>query len=181
MTGTLFLRNVRPYAGDATDLLIEDGRIARIALGSTRRPVQPSRRAKVRSCCWASSRHTPISIRRCGACPGTRTKSARVLSRIDNERLNSRQLGIEPARQSARQCIQSSLMGTTYVRGHVDVDTDHGLRGHRRRDAHTRQLPRRRRHRDENARCTAFDLPDRRNVFPPATQPSTAHSTSAVI
>jgi cytosine deaminase len=33
MTGTLFLRNVRPYAGDATDLLIEDGRIARIALG----------------------------------------------------------------------------------------------------------------------------------------------------
>jgi hypothetical protein len=53
----------------------------------------------------------------------------RIVDRIDNERLNSRQLGIEPARQSARQCIQSSLMGTTYVRGHADVDTDHGLRG----------------------------------------------------
>jgi cytosine/adenosine deaminase-related metal-dependent hydrolase len=43
--------------------------------------------------------------------------------------MNKRRLGIDPARQSARQSIQSSLMGSTHIRSHVDVDTEHGMWG----------------------------------------------------
>ena len=36
---------------------------------------------------------------------------------------------MDPYRQSARQTIQSSIMGSTHIRSHVDVDTDHGMWG----------------------------------------------------
>jgi len=38
-------------------------------------------------------------------------------------------LGIDPARQSARQIHLSVSKGTTHIRSHVDVDTDSGLAG----------------------------------------------------
>jgi cytosine deaminase len=130
MTGTLLLRNVRPYAGDATDLLIEDGRIARIAPGLNAPPGATVEEGEGEIVLPGFvEAHTHLDKTMWGM-PWYRNEvGPRIVDRIDNERLNRRQLGIEPARQSARQCIQSSLMGTTYVRSHVDVDTDHGLRG----------------------------------------------------
>jgi cytosine/creatinine deaminase len=128
MTGTLLLRNIRPYAGAATDLLIENGRITRIAPALNAPPgatveegggdiVLPG----------LVEAHTHLDKTMWGM-PWYRNEvGPRITDRIDNERLNRRQLGIEPARQSARQCIQSSLMGTTHIRSHVDIDTDHGL------------------------------------------------------
>jgi cytosine/creatinine deaminase len=128
MTGTLLLRNVRPYAGAAADLLIENGRLTRIAPALNAPPgatveegggdiVLPG----------LVEAHTHLDKTMWGM-PWYRNEvGPRITDRIDNERLNRRQLGIEPARQSARQCIQSSLMGTTHIRSHVDIDTDHGL------------------------------------------------------
>ncbi len=53
----------------------------------------------------------------------------KLLDKIDNERLNKRRFGMDPYQQSARQTVQSSVMGSTHIRSHVDVDTDHGMWG----------------------------------------------------
>src|SRR5215469_8355205 len=128
MTGTLFLRNVRPYAGDATDLLIENGRIARIApvLNAPSGATVEEGAGEI-ALPGLVEAHTHLD-KTMWRMPWYKNEvGPHIVDRIDNERLNRRRLGIEPARQSARQCIQSSLMGTTYIRSHVDVDTDHGL------------------------------------------------------
>ncbi len=53
----------------------------------------------------------------------------RLIDKIDNERLNKRRLNMDPYVQSFRQTVQSSGYGTTHIRTHIDVDTDHGLWG----------------------------------------------------
>lgn len=53
----------------------------------------------------------------------------RLIDKIDNERVQRRKLGIEPARQSGRQVVQSVAKGSTHIRSHVDVDTEVGLAG----------------------------------------------------
>ncbi len=53
----------------------------------------------------------------------------RLIDKIDNERAQRRKLGIEPARQSGRQVVQSVAKGSTHIRSHVDVDTEIGLAG----------------------------------------------------
>jgi len=53
----------------------------------------------------------------------------RLIDKIDNERVQRRKLGIEPARQSGRQVVQSVAKGSTHIRSHVDVDTEIGLAG----------------------------------------------------
>ena len=52
-----------------------------------------------------------------------------LVDKIDNERLQRRVLGIDPARQSARQVVLALSKGSTHVRTHVDVDTEIGLSG----------------------------------------------------
>lgn len=53
----------------------------------------------------------------------------RLIDKIDNERVQKKKLGIEPARQSARQVLLSVSKGSTHIRSHVDVDTEGGLAG----------------------------------------------------
>jgi cytosine/adenosine deaminase-related metal-dependent hydrolase len=53
----------------------------------------------------------------------------RLIDKIENERRVKHQLGIEPQRQSERQCILSVAKGSTHIRSHVDVDTQDGLKG----------------------------------------------------
>ena len=128
MTDTLLLRNVRPYAGSTMDLLIENGRIARIAPALNPPPDAPIEEGGgeiVLPGLVEAHTHLDKTMWRM---PWHKNEiGPRIVDRIDNERLNRRRLGIDPARQSARQCIQSSLMGTTHIRSHVDIDTDHGL------------------------------------------------------
>jgi cytosine/adenosine deaminase-related metal-dependent hydrolase len=52
-----------------------------------------------------------------------------LVDKIDNERLQRRVLGIDPARQSARQVVLALSKGSTHIRTHVDVDTEIGLSG----------------------------------------------------
>lgn len=52
-----------------------------------------------------------------------------LVDKIENERLQRRALGIDPARQSARQVVLALSKGSTHVRTHVDVDTEIGLSG----------------------------------------------------
>jgi cytosine/adenosine deaminase-related metal-dependent hydrolase len=52
-----------------------------------------------------------------------------IKAKIDNERAMKRVLGIDPARQSARQVVMSIARGSTAIRSHVDIDTEYGLAG----------------------------------------------------
>jgi cytosine/adenosine deaminase-related metal-dependent hydrolase len=130
MTATLLLRNVRPYAGIATDILVENGRITRIAAGldAPSRAVVEDGKGEIALPGFVEA-HTHLDKTMWGM-PWYRNEvGPRLIDRIDNERLNRHRLGIEPGRQSARQTVQSSAMGTTHIRSHVDIDTDNGLRG----------------------------------------------------
>jgi cytosine/adenosine deaminase-related metal-dependent hydrolase len=130
MTASLLLRNVRPYAGSATDMLIENGKITRITPGieaPASVAVEDGRGEIVIP--GLVEAHTHLDKSLWGLPWYTNDVGPRLLDKIDNERENKKRLDIDPARQSARQTIQSSLMGSTHIRSHVDVDTEHGLWG----------------------------------------------------
>lgn len=130
MTASLLLRNVRPYAGPAVDMLIENGKISRIAAGIEAPAgvtVEDGRGEIVIP--GLVEAHTHLDKSLWGLPWYTNEVGPKLLDKIDNERENKKRLNIDPARQSARQSIQSSLMGSTHIRSHVDVDTEHGLWG----------------------------------------------------
>lgn len=126
----LLLRDVRPYAGPRADVLIRDGRIARI--GAVEAPPP--------DCAVEAGggdillpglveAHTHLDKNMLGL-PWYRNEvGPRLLDKIDNERENKKRLNIDPYVQSARQATQSCALGSTHIRSHVDVDTTHGLWG----------------------------------------------------
>jgi cytosine/adenosine deaminase-related metal-dependent hydrolase len=130
MTASLLLQNVRPYAGAAVDMLIADGKITQVGQNLTApagTPVEDGRGEIVIPGLVEAHTHLDKSL---WGLPWYKNEvGTRLIDKIDNERENKRRLDIDPARQSARQTIQSSLMGSTYIRSHVDVDTEHGLWG----------------------------------------------------
>ncbi|RDJ23156.1 cytosine deaminase [Bosea caraganae] len=126
----LLLRNIRPYAGAPTDMLLQAGRIARIGKGLTAPEgvaVEDGRGDIVLP--GLVEAHTHLDKSLWGLPWYVNEVGPKLLDKIDNERMNKRALGIDPYRQSARQSIQSSLMGSTHIRSHVDVDTEHGMWG----------------------------------------------------
>lgn len=130
MPAALLIRNVRPKAGPATDILIENGRIARIAPGIEPQPgIEVEDGADAIAIPGLVEAHTHLDKSLWGQPWYVNEVGPKLLDKIDNERENKRRLDIDPARQSARQAIQSSLMGSTHIRSHVDVDTEHGLWG----------------------------------------------------
>jgi len=130
MTASLLIRNVRPNAGTALDILVEDGRIARMAkdiAAPAGVPVEDGRGEIVIP--GLVEAHTHLDKSLWGLPWYVNEVGPKLLDKIDNERESKKRLDIDPARQSARQSVQSSLMGTTHIRSHVDVDTEHGLWG----------------------------------------------------
>lgn len=130
MTASLLLRDVRPYAGAATDILIEAGRIARMApdIQAPAGVTIEEGRGEI-ALPGLVEAHTHLDKSLWGQPWYVNEVGPKLLDKIDNERMNKRRLDIDPTRQSARQSIQSSLMGSTHIRSHVDVDTEHGLWG----------------------------------------------------
>lgn len=130
MTASLLLRNVRPFGGPATDMLIENGKITRVASGIAAPAgvaVEDGRGEIVIPGLVEAHTHLDKSL---WGLPWYKNEvGPKLLDKIDNERESKKRLNIDPARQSARQTIQSSLMGSTHIRSHVDVDTEHGMWG----------------------------------------------------
>lgn len=130
MPHDLLIRNVRPMAGPATDVLVKDGKIAAIGQG-----LSPAAGLMVEEgggdllLPGLVEAHTHLDKSLLGQPWYTNAVGPRLLDKIDNERLNKRRLGMDPYRQSFRQTVQSSRLGSTHIRSHVDVDTDHGMWG----------------------------------------------------
>jgi cytosine/adenosine deaminase-related metal-dependent hydrolase len=130
MSGSLLLRGGRPLGGAPADILVENGVIAAIGPGLAAPPgvaVEEAGGALVLPGLVEAHTHLDKSLWGMGwhrnqAGPG-------LLDKIDNERRLKRVLDIDPARQSARQAAVSVGHGSTHIRSHVDVDTDHGLWG----------------------------------------------------
>ncbi|WP_237214530.1 amidohydrolase family protein [Falsiroseomonas oryziterrae] len=130
MDDTLLIREVRPWGGPAADIRIEGGRIAAIganlAAPAGAQVMEGRGRIAIPGLVEA---HTHLDKTLLGL-PWYRNEvGPRLIDKIDNERRMKRALDIDPHRQSMRQALQSLGHGSTHIRSHVDVDTDHGMWG----------------------------------------------------
>jgi cytosine/adenosine deaminase-related metal-dependent hydrolase len=130
MSHDLLITDVRPHGGPAADILIRAGRIAAVGPGLVPPDgvtVEPGGGALAIP--GLVEAHTHLDKTLLGMPWYVNAVGPRLLDKIDNERAVKKPLGIDPYRQSARQAVQSAAFGTTHIRSHVDVDTDHGLWG----------------------------------------------------
>ncbi|MDN5786785.1 amidohydrolase family protein [Pseudorhodobacter sp.] len=123
----LLIKNLRPMAAAACDLLIRDGRIAAIGAG-----LEPGG-AAVEDAKGAIAipglveAHTHLDKTVWGMPWYAGRKGGVLQNLVDNERNERVPLGLDVHRQSMRHAIQLIETGTSHIRSHVDIDTDHGL------------------------------------------------------
>ncbi len=128
MTDTLLIRNVRPAGGAATDVLVRDGRIAAIGAGATGGDATFDAGGRLMIPGLVEA-HTHLDKSFWGMGWHKHTAGPALIDKIETERRNRREFGIEPDRQSGRLVAQMVKLGTTHIRSHVDVDTEVGLAG----------------------------------------------------
>ncbi|MDF2969939.1 MAG: cytosine deaminase, partial [Microvirga sp.] len=125
---SLTIRNVRPMGGEATLVILRDGRIA--AFGDeVREGEEILDGAGAILIPGLVEAHTHMDKTLLGMGWYRNEVGPRLIDKIDNERMQRRVLGIDPARQSARQAVLAASLGTTHIRTHVDVDTEVGVAG----------------------------------------------------
>lgn len=114
-------------AGQLCDLLIEDGKIARLGnfLDAGGGPVEDAGGAIAIPGLVES--HTHLDKTLWGMSWYTGRTGGVLQDLIENERNERIHLGLDVYRQSMRHAIQLIENGTSHIRSHVDVDTDHGL------------------------------------------------------
>lgn len=130
MSNDILLRNLRPFGAGTTDMLIRDGRIARIASGL------PAEDGLAQEDCGGAillpglvEAHTHLDKTLWGMGWREHQAGPALRDKIDTERRLRREWDIEPHRQSMRQALLSLSHGSTAIRSHVDVDTEVGLAG----------------------------------------------------
>lgn len=128
MTDTLLIRNVRPAGGAATDVLIRDGRIAAIGAGAAGADVTFDAGGRLMIPGLVEA-HTHLDKSFWGMGWHKHTAGPALIDKIETERRNRREFGIDANRQSGRLVAQMVKLGTTHIRSHVDVDTEVGLAG----------------------------------------------------
>jgi cytosine/creatinine deaminase len=129
MTGNLLVSNIRPLGGDPTDILIRNGRIS--TLGSQPVPADIPRLdgANRLALLGLVEAHTHLDKSLLGL-PWYRNEVGdRLIDKIDNERAVRRTLPIDPVQQSHRHAMLAVSHGSTFIRSHVDVDTECGVAG----------------------------------------------------
>lgn len=123
----LLIRNLRPMGAPVADLLIRDGRIARIAPGIDAPGVPVEDAAGAIAIPGLVEAHTHLDKTVMGMGWYENAVGTDLRAMIDNERRARRELGLDPARQSMRHALALLGNGTTHIRSHVDVDTENGL------------------------------------------------------
>ena len=126
MAAELLVRNVRPQGGALTDLHICGGRFA----AGPPPPGIPTLDGDGRIALpGLVEAHTHLDKSLLGL-PWYRNEvGPRLLDKIENERRVRATLPIDPRRQSELQARQSVGHGSTFIRSHVDVDTECGVSG----------------------------------------------------
>jgi cytosine/creatinine deaminase len=129
MSAALLIKNGRPLGGTPVDILIHGGKIAEIGanLAAPGATVEDAGGDLVLPGLVEAHTHLDKSLWGMGWRPND--AGPRLIDKIDNERRLKRAINIDPRRQSARQVVLSVSHGSTHIRSHVDVDTDHGLWG----------------------------------------------------
>jgi cytosine/creatinine deaminase len=126
MAADLLVLNVRPLGGDLEDILISAGRIARGPAPPGVPVLDGGGRIALPGLVEA---HTHLDKSLLGL-PWYRNEvGPRLIDKIENEREVRKTLPIDPRRQSERQAYLSVSHGSTFIRSHVDVDTECGVAG----------------------------------------------------
>lgn len=123
----LLLRNIRPMAGEHCDMLIRDGKIAGFGQfeAEAGMAVEDGEGAIVAP--GLIDAHTHLDKTTWGMPWHVNNRAAILRERIDFERDNRLEIGIDPHRQSMRHAIGLAAHGGTHIRSHVDIDPTHGL------------------------------------------------------
>jgi cytosine/creatinine deaminase len=129
MTGNLLIRNVRPYATDCVDILIRDGRIISIGSALSADDVPVLDGGGQLALPGLVEAHTHLDKSLLGLSWYRNKVGGRLIDKIENERAVRRALPIDPARQSRLQAMLAVSHGSTFIRSHVDVDTECGVAG----------------------------------------------------
>jgi cytosine/creatinine deaminase len=129
MAGNLLIQNVRPYGAAIADILIRDGDIAAVGSALSANGVPVLDGAGRLALPGLVEAHTHLDKSLLGL-PWYRNEvGARLIDKIDNERSARKALPIDPARQSYRHATLAVSHGSTFIRSHVDVDTECGVTG----------------------------------------------------
>ena len=129
MTTSLLIRNVRPWGAGARDILIEDGRIVRMAPDIEAEGIPREDGGGALALPGLVEAHTHLDKNLLGMGWHPHQAGPRLIDRIETERRLRREWGIDPGRQAARQAALSVAGGSTWIRSHVDIDTEVGLAG----------------------------------------------------
>ncbi|MBF9232305.1 amidohydrolase family protein [Microvirga alba] len=127
-TGDLHIGNVRPMGGAATSVTVRGGLVAAFG-GAAPEGLETVDGGGAILIPGLVEAHTHLDKTLIGMDWYRNEVGPRLIDKIENERAQKRLLGIEPARQSARQALLSVALGSTHIRSHVDVDTEIGLAG----------------------------------------------------
>jgi len=128
MGADLLVRNVRPMAGAAADVLVKDGHIARIASGIESPPgiTAIDGQAAILLPAFVDA-HMHLDKTFWGQPWRPHQAGPSVRDRIENERRLRRELRLPPDVQAERLARQAIIRGTVHIRTHVDIDTEIGL------------------------------------------------------
>ncbi len=124
----LLLRNVRPYGGAATDLLIRKGVITEAGQIADQAGVPVEQGNNAILVPGLIDAHTHLDKTTWGMDWHENNRAAILRERIDFEREHRLELGLDPHRQSMRHAIGLAAHGASHIRSHVDIDPTHGLR-----------------------------------------------------
>jgi len=127
LTSNVLIRNARPMAGDPADILIRNGRIVAIAPGLSAPGVIEEDAGSAIAIPGLTEAHSHIDKTVWGMPWYAGRAGGTLRDLIDNERDSRIPLGLDVHRQSMRHAIQLAVTGTSHIRSHVDIDTDHGL------------------------------------------------------
>src|SRR3984893_16319636 len=129
MAGNLLIQNVRPYGAAIVDILIRDGSIAAVGNALSVNGVPILDGAGQLALPGLVEAHTHLDKSLLGL-PWYRNEvGARLIDKIDNERAARKALPIDPERQSHQHATLAASRGSTFIRSHVDVDTECGVTG----------------------------------------------------
>lgn len=129
MSGDLLLKNVRPMAGPAVDVLVTDGIIRRLTPGieAPEGATVVDGRHGILLPSFVDG-HIHLDKTYWGLPWRPHVAGPTVRERIENERRLRRQLNLEIDVQVERLARQAISCGTLHIRNHVDIDTEIGLR-----------------------------------------------------